>query len=163
VVVVPRITSELRDYVPIALVEPDVILNDKLSFLIDKPLVMFAWLSSRPFNVWNKAVSGRTRNDTLISNTITFNNFPFIDLAPEDKSSLGSLAEGILLARSAHPGNNLADLYSVESMPADLRMAHAKIDKVILGFYDLDDNASDSQILEKLFARYESLLKQSPL
>jgi hypothetical protein len=158
VTVVPRITSELRDYVPISVVEPDVILNDKVSFVIDESLVMFAWLSSRPFNVWNKAVSGRTRNDTLISNTITFNNFPFLGLTQDQKSELGASSEGVLAARLNHSGNNLADLYGAESMPIDLRNAHYKIDKIVLSFYGLDENATDLQILETLFTRYESLM-----
>ena len=160
VTVVPRITSELRDYVPISVVEPNIILNDKVSFVIDQSLVMFAWLSSRPFNVWNKAVSGRTTNDTLISNSITFNNFPFLELTQDQKSSLGSLSEGVLAARDAHPGNVQADLYGAESMPADLRAAHSKLDRQILSFYDVDENVSDSQILEVLFARYEKLVSQ---
>lgn len=161
VTVVPRITSELRDYVPISVVEPSIILNDKVSFVIDQSLVMFAWLSSRPFNVWNKAVSGRTRNDTLISNSITFNNFPFLELTRDQKLSLGSLSEGVLAARDAHPGNVLADLYGAESMPFNLRAAHSKVDKQILDFYGVDEDASDSQILAVLFTRYEKLVSKS--
>lgn len=124
--------------------------------MIDESLVIFAWLSSRPFNVWNKAVPGRTRNDTLISNIITFNNFPFLELTQGRNSSLGSASEGVLAARHAHPGNVLADPYGAESMPVDLRVDHSKLDKRILGFYGLDESASNPQILEMLFTRYEN-------
>jgi hypothetical protein len=96
----------------------------------------------------------------LISNSITFNNFPFLKLTQGQKSSLGSLSEGVLAARDAHPGNVLADLYGAESMPVNLRAAHSKVDRQILGFYGVDENVSDSQILEVLFARYEELVSK---
>ena len=154
---VPRITSEHRDYVPIARMSADVILNDKVSYVADADLATFAVLSSRPFNVWNKAVSGRTRNDTLISNTITYNNFPFPDLTSDDRDAIETAADHILTARAAFPHNSLADLYDPVLMPEALRRAHRTNDRVVLGVFGLPVEASDEEILAVLFERYEQL------
>jgi hypothetical protein len=160
VVVVPRITSELREYVPIAVVDNSTILNDKVSFVVDDSLLMFAWLSSRIFNVWNKAVSGRTRNDTLISNTITYNNFPFKSLDKLVEESMCKQAKQVLDARAQFPNSTLADLYDSVSMPPALRSAHAKLDLEVLTAYGLSASSTDSDILECLFSNYQRQLEQ---
>jgi len=154
---IPRITSENRDYVPIARMSADVILNDKVSYVADGDLTTFGILSSRPFNVWNKAVSGRTRNDTLISNTITYNNFPFPDLSPDQRDAIETSADHILSARQAFPANSLADLYDPALMPEPLRRAHRNNDRVVLGTLGLPADATDDEILAVLFERYEAL------
>lgn len=156
-IAVPRITSENREYVPIARLESDVILNDKVSFIADGSLVTFGVLCSRPFNVWNKAVSGRTRNDTLISNTITYNNFPFPDLNAKQTQAVEDAAEHVLTARAEFPHDSLADLYDAVAMPAPLRRAHKNLDQVVLAAFGLPDNATDEDILRVLFENYELL------
>lgn len=154
---IPRITAESRDYVPIARMSADVVLNDKVSYVADGDLTTFGILSSRPFNVWNKAVSGRTRNDTLISNTITYNNFPFPDLSADQRDALETAADHILTARQAFPHNSLADLYDPVLMPEQLRRAHRNNDRVVLGAFGLPESATDEEILAVLFERYEGL------
>jgi hypothetical protein len=155
VTVVPVISSELRDYVPIEILDETTILNNKVSFVNDDSKVMFAWLNSRLFNVWNKAVSGRTRNDTVISNSITYNNFPFIELDDNQQESIIKLANGIIQARANHPESTLADLYDSISMPNDLRAAHTKLDACFLDAFGLEKNASDADILEVLFTKFK--------
>ena len=156
VFVIPRITSEARDYVPIYRMEPGFILNDKVSF-ITEDLAVFGVLQSSVFNVWNKAVSGRTRNDTLISNNITYNNFPFPDLSLDQRDALEAAADHILTARQAYSANSLADLYDPALMPEPLRRAHRNNDRVVLGVFGLPEDASDDEILAVLFTRYEAL------
>lgn len=163
VIAVPRITSELRDYVPIAVYDENTILNDKVSFIVDPSNLMFAWMSSKPFNVWNKAVSGRTRNDTLISNTITYNNYPFIELNESQKLQFIECANEIIKTRAEFKSSNLSDLYDPISMPKLLRQVHTKLDKCVLEAYGLLFEATDSEILEKLFVKYQDLINADKL
>lgn len=158
-IAVPRHTSEDREYVPIARFSPDVITNDAVSIIADANLTTFAVLNSRLFNVWNKAVSGRIKNDTRISNTITYNNFPFPSLTAEQTTEIEKLAQGILDVRASYPDNSLADLYDRNGMPSDLRKAHQALDKAMLNVVGLKANASDEQILENLFGRYSELTR----
>ena len=151
---IPRVSSVDRDYVPIARFSVETITNDSLFIIADASLTTFGVLNSRPFNVWNKAVSGRLKSDTRISNTITYNNFPFPELSEEQKKSLEKSAQGILDARELRPTESLAALYNKNSMPTDLRQAHKAVDKEVLAALGLKSDASDEVILAKLFDLY---------
>ena len=139
---------------PIARFSVETITNDSLFIIADASLTTFGVLNSRPFNVWNKAVSGRLKSDTRISNTITYNNFPFPELSEEQKKSLEKSAQGILDARELRPTESLAALYNKNSMPTDLRQAHKAVDKEVLAALGLKSDASDEVILAKLFDLY---------
>lgn len=165
-IAVPRVSSELRDYFPIAWFDADVIANDALLIVPDAPLWLFGVLSSRPMNTWNKVVSGRLESRTRFSNTITYNNFPFPDATAEQRDALGLAAKAVLQVRATYPSNTLADLYDPHSMPSDLRRAHQALDKAVLALYGLKTDSSDERILEVLFERYleetEGLAYQAP-
>jgi hypothetical protein len=160
---IPRITSEDRAYVPMAFLDKDTIINDKISFIANCDLVTFGFLNSSVFNCWNKAVSGRTRNDTLLSNTITYNNFPFPKLSDKESESLTDAAQEILQARLNFPESSLADLYDSNSMPSALAVAHGNLNGLVIAAYGLPKNANQSQILEKLFKLYSEANSQVSL
>jgi len=162
-IAIPRITSENRSYVPMVIFSKEIIINDKLSYIANGEKWLLALLSSRVFNVWNKAISGRTRNDTLISNTITYNNFPFPVLNIESKAKLYSLCEAVLLGRSEHASTSLADLYDPVSMPKALAEAHAALDSAVLKIYGLSNSTTDNEILRELFSRYKELVVDGQL
>ena len=123
----------------------------------------FGLLNSSVFNCWNKAVSGRTRNDTLLSNTITYNNFPFPELSDKESKALSDAAQEILRARLNFPESSLADLYDSNSMPSILAAAHEHLNALVLSVYGLSKNANQSQILEKLFKLYSEAQSQESL
>jgi len=156
-IAIPRITSENREYVPMAILEPTTIINDKCSSISGAALSVFGILSSAAFNVWNRAISGRTRNDTLISNTITYNNFPFPELTDEVRGRLDESGQAILSAREQFPDETLASLYDPLSMPVVLRKAHEVNDKAVNKAYGLMPSSTGSDILNKLFERYAEL------
>lgn len=153
---VPLVSSEDRDYVPVALVEPEVIANNLISVIPDATPTTFGILTSRPFNVWNKAISGRLKSDTRISNSITYNNFPFPQLSTRQQDRIEEAAQNVLLARARYPHNSLADLYDNNAMPGLLRQAHNELDSEVLSAFGLSANADDDEILAILFAEYEA-------
>jgi hypothetical protein len=155
-IAVPRITSEARRYVPMAIFESDVIVNNKVSYVEGGDLWLFGVLMSSAFNVWNKAISGRTRNDTEISNTITYNNFPWPD-PDKNRQGIGSAAQEVLSVRLRYPTSSLADLYDPNAMPRDLVAAHATLDRAVLAALNLKAAATDSEILGSLFSMYSDL------
>jgi len=159
-VAVPRHSSEDRDYVPMAYFSNEVIANDALSIVPDSPLWLFGLLSSRPFNVWNKAVSGRIKSDTRISNTITYNNFPMPELDEKQQISIAECAQSVLDARADSPTSSLADLYGANSMPKSLRDAHERLDAAVLSAYGLTRSVTETDLLEKLFELYSEQLSQ---
>lgn len=153
-IAVPLHSSENRDYVPLAWLGPEVISNNALSVVSDAPLWLFAFLNSSVFNVWNKAVSGRIKSDTRISNTITYNNFPMPTLTAEAEALLTKSAQAIIEARAEFPAARLADLYGEVSMPSALRSAHRTNDIAVLKLFGLPPGATGEAILARLFQRY---------
>lgn len=151
---VPLHSSEDRDYVPIAMMTPDVIANNALAVVGDATVETFGFLTSRPFNVWNKAVSGRIKSDTRISNTITYNNFPFPEMTDALRDKLSTSAQIVLKTREKFPNNSLADLYESSSMPPELSKAHSKLDADVMSAYGLKADATDAEILTMLFEMY---------
>ncbi len=156
-IAVPLHTSENRDYIPMGLMPAEVIINNALSVIPDGSMLTFGWLMSRPFNVWTHAVSGRIKSDPRISNTITYNNFPFPQADDAAKEEIAASAEAVIEARAEFPEASLGDLYDRLSMPTKLRKAHARLDKATLNALGLRANATDERVLEELFHQYSQL------
>ncbi|MEV8220227.1 DNA methyltransferase [Microbacterium sp. NPDC077391] len=156
---VPRHSSHDRDYTPFAFLTPDYVPNDALSCVLGATHETFGVMSSRVFSVWNKAVSGRLKEDPRISSEITYNNFPFPVYEDEGrKKAVEDAAAHVLAVRDQFPDVSLATLYNRTVMPTALRKAHADLDKAVLNAYGLRTNTSDVGILETLFDRYSQLL-----
>ena len=158
---VPRVSSERRDYVPMALMPPEVIVNDALLTISNADLFTFALLNSKVFNLWNATVSGRLESRFRISAEITYNNFPFPDVTADVRGSLEATGQAILDARAQFPSETFAALYDPLSMPAVLRKAHDLNDKAALKSYGLPTASDDAAIMVKLFERYENLIEKA--
>jgi hypothetical protein len=156
---VPSHSSETRDYVPIGYFGPEIIVNNAVFVVPNASATTFGLLTSRPFNVWNKTVSGRLESRTRISNTITYNNFPFPEIDSDMEKAIAEAAAEVLGVRDRYAKSSLADLYDPRSMPVDLRKAHDKLDKAVLFGFGLKPSASDEEILSELFKRYDELTR----
>ena len=157
---VPRVSSELRDYVPMSLMPPTVIASDALLTISNATLSTFAILESKVFALWNSTVSGRLESRFRISAEITYNNFPFPTLDDESTKKLTLSGEKIVEARDSFPDASLADLYDSKSMPPSLRKSHEDNDKLVLSMYGLKANSGDVEILARLFEMYANLSDQ---
>jgi len=154
---VPRVSSEAREYVPMAMFPAEMIASDSLQTIPNGNLRTFGLLMSRVFNVWNRTVSGRLESRTRISGTITYNNFPFPETVPEQDRLIETASEDVLTIRDKFPNSSLADLYDQKTMPPELRKAHHNLDKVVLSAFGLKPAATEEEILSELFRRYEEL------
>jgi hypothetical protein len=158
-IAVPRVSSENRDYVPMDLCSAQIIASDSLQTIPNGNLRTFGLLMARPFNLWNKAVSGRLKSDTRISGTITYNNFPFPQTTTEQDKAIEEAAQKVLSVRDEYPNSSLADLYDPTAMPANLRKAHQQLDKAVLSAFGLKVSATNVEVLSELFKRYEELTR----
>ena len=154
---VPGVSSEKREYIPMALFPPDVIVTNALLTIDFATIEIFAVLNSSVFNVWNRKISGRLESRYRISAEITYNNFPLPKISQEQQNQLISSGNEILYAREKYPSSKLSQLYDPLSMPESLRKAHAKNDRVVLKILGLPMDASDDIILSRLFATYAEL------
>ena len=154
--VIPNTSSERREYVPIGWLTPDVVANQKLRILPNATLVEFALLTSALHMAWMRTVTGRMKSDYMYSVGVVYNTFP---TPPEgtDLSKLEPLAQAILDARAAHPGETLANLYDPDRMPPNLRKAHTALDRAVDRLYRRGGFASERERVEHLFGLYEKM------
>ncbi len=156
-IAVPEVSSENRDYVPIAFFEPTVVPTNKVQVIADGGLPVFGILCSRVFSVWVVAISGRLKSDFSISSEITYNNFPFPEPSEVVNTSISTAAQTVLDVRTQYAPASLAVLYDRNAMPTDLRKAHQQLDKSVMSAFGMKPSATDEDILAELFRRYEEL------
>jgi restriction-modification enzyme MmeI-like protein len=156
-IVVPKVTSESRPYLPVGLLTSHSIISDNAFALYDAPLWNMALIASRLHLVWIATVCGKLKTDFRYSNTLGWNTFPRAGLTDTNKADLTRCAEDILLAREAHFPATIADLYDPENMPADLRAAHDRNDEVMERIYIGRRFRNDTERLEKLFELYTKM------
>lgn len=157
VTIVPKVSSESREFLPAGLLPPGSIITDLAFALYDAPLWNFALIVSRLHLVWIATVCGKMKTDFRYSNTLGWNTFPMPPLTEKNKTDLMRCAEDILLAREHHFPATIADLYDPEKMPADLRAVHERNDEVLERIYIGRRFKNDTERLEKLFDLYTKM------
>lgn len=157
---VPRVSSERRRYIPIGYIAKDNICSDA-NFVVPKAsLYQFGIVTSNIHNAWMRAVCGRLKSDYRYSNTIVYNNFPWPEPTDEQKAKIEQTAQAILDARAKYPDCSLADLYDEVTMPPELRKAHQDNDRaVMLAYGFVPGKTSESDCVAKLFEMYQTLTK----
>lgn len=153
-IVVARVSSEHRPYLPVGVAPASTIIGDRNFALYDAPLWNVALIASRLHWVWIGTVCVRLEMRFSYSNTLGWNTFPIPTLTDKNRDDLTRCAQKILLAREAHFPATLADLYDAEIMPADLRDAHDHNDETLERIYIGRRFKNDTERLEKLFELY---------
>jgi hypothetical protein len=153
-IVIPKVTSETRPYLPVGLLTLRSIVSDNAFALYDAPLWNMALIASRLHLVWIATVCGKLKTDFRYSNTLGWNTFPVPTLTEKNKADLTRCAQDILLVREAHFPATIAELYDPVKMPADLREAHERNDEVLERIYIGRRFRNDTERLEKLFELY---------
>jgi hypothetical protein len=156
-VAVGGVSSENREYLPVALVAPKAIVSNLAFAIYDSPLWAVAVVASQLHLTWIAAVCGKLETRYRYSNTLGWNTFPVPTLTEQNKADLTRCAEGILLAREAHFPATIADLYDPAAMPVDLRAAHDLNDETLERIYIGRRFKNDTERLEKLFELYTQM------
>jgi hypothetical protein len=156
-IVVPRVSSENRDYLPAGITDGGFIVSERNFVLYDSSIWNMALIASRLHWVWIGTVCVRMRTDFSYSNTLGWNTFPVPTLTQKNKEDLTRCAENILLAREAHFPKTIADLYDPEKMPPNLREAHEQNDETFERIYIGRRFKNDTERLEKLFELYTKM------
>ncbi len=161
-IVVPQVCSADALYLPVGLLEPDVVVTHLAHVMLDADLANLAIISSRMHFVWATTLSGRHGNGLRYGSNLCWNTFPVPTLTGKNKADLTRCAEEILLARERHFPASIADLYDPDAMPADLRAAHERNDEVLERIYMGRRFKSDTERLEKLFDLYSKMVAAAP-
>lgn len=153
-IVMPRHSSENREYLPASFSDAGAIVADGAFALLDPPLWNAAVLLSRLHLVWIATVCGKLETRYRYSNTLGWNTFPLPKLTESSKQELSAAAAEIILAREQHFPATLAALYEPEAMPENLRRAHERNDEAIERVFIGRRFRNDTERLEKLFDLY---------
>jgi hypothetical protein len=164
-IIIPKVSSERRRYVPMGFMSPDVLASDLVFILPDATLYHFGVLESIVHMAWMRAVCGRLKSDYRYSKDVVYNNFPWPTPTEKQKAKIEQTAQAILDARALYPDSSLADLYDELTMPAELRKAHLQNDKAVLQAYGFDvkllDEGNEPLIVAELFKLYQEMTKEN--
>ena len=163
VIVVPRVSSENRDYLPVDYLTNEYVIGDRNFALYDAPLWNLALIASRLHWVWIATVCVRLEMRFSYSNTLGWNTFPVSKLTEKNREDLTHCAEEILLAREVHFPATIADLYDPDKMPEDLRRAHNQNDETLERIYIGRRFKNDTERLETLFELYTKMTTKAEL
>ncbi|WP_407472805.1 DNA methyltransferase [Xanthomonas campestris pv. raphani] len=156
-IVVPGVSSERRDYLPVGIVDGRTTLTNLAFGMYDAPVWNMALVASRLHLVWIATVCGKMKSDFRYSNTMGWNTFPVPSLTEQNKTDLTRCAEDILIERERYFPATIGELYESGGMPESLRIAHERNDEVLERIYIGRRFKNDTERLEKLFDLYTKM------
>lgn len=160
-IVIPKVSSERRRYVPMGLLSPDILSSDLVFIIPDATLYHLGVLTSNVHMAWMRAVCGRLKSDYRYSKDVVYNNFPWPTPTDEQKARIEQTAQAILDARDLYPECSLADLYDEATMPPELRKAHQQNDKTVMQAYGFWGKLnSESACVAELMRMYQGLTEK---
>lgn len=161
-IIVPKVSSEKRRYVPMGFMSPNVLASDLVFVIPDATLYHFGILESNVHMAWMRAVCGRLKSDYRYSKDVVYNNFPWPTPTEEQKAKIEQTAQAILDARALYPDSSLADLYDELTMPVELRKAHQDNDRAVMQAYGfpVKSTFTESQCVAELFKLYKEMVSK---
>lgn len=160
-VVIPKVSSERRRYIPMGYLNQDTIAGDKLFIIPDANLYHLGILTSNVHMAWMRMVCGRLKSDYSYSINVVYNNFPWPDVTREQKEKIEATVQTILDARALYPDSSLADLYDEVLMPPELRKAHQQNDKAVMQAYGFSiKDTTESSCVAELMKLYQKKVSE---
>ena len=157
-IIVPRVSSENRRYVPMGFMSPENIVNDSVQIIPNATLYHLGVLESNVHMAWMRAVCGRLEMRYRYSKDVVYNNFPWPNPTEDQKQKIEQTAQAILDARALYPDSSLADLYDELTMPVELRKAHQDNDRAVMQAYGFNvKTMTESQCVAELFKLYQEM------
>jgi len=157
--VIPKVSSERRKYVPIAYLPSTVIINNTASALPNANLWYFGIITSVMHMTWLKYTCGRMKSDYIYSIQIVYNNYPWPkEPSDKNKKAVENKAQKVLDVREEFPDSSLADLYDPLTMPPKLVKAHQELDRAVDLCYRPQPFANETSRIEFLFNLYDEYI-----
>ena len=154
-ILVPRVSSENRRYIPMDFLPPEIIPSDANLIVPDATIYHFGILISSVHMAWTRAVCGRLESRYSYSAQIVYNNFPFCDANSQQVAEIEITAQNILDTLKKYPDSTLSELYDDVLMPKILREAHKENDKAVLAAYGFSFDITEPEIVSELMRLYE--------
>lgn len=163
-IIVPRVSSQTRNYVPMGFVKAGTIVTDRVQIIPDADLYVFGVIISNVHMAWMRVTCMRLKSDYSYSKDVVYNNFPWPSPDGTKREAIKKTAQGILDARALYPDSSLADLYDPRTMPPELVKAHIANDKAVLdayGFKGTSAYSSEAACVAELMKMYQSMVEKN--
>lgn len=95
-IIIPRVSSERRKYIPMGYLNPDCLTSDSAHIIPNATLYHFGVLTSSVHMAWMRAVCGRLEMRYRYSKDIVYNNFPWCNPTDSQKTKIEAAAQAIL-------------------------------------------------------------------
>ncbi|MGM0622317.1 MAG: type IIL restriction-modification enzyme MmeI [Bacteroidota bacterium] len=159
-IIIPRVSSERREYIPSGFLTTDTIISDSAQAIYDTEFWLFGVLTSKLHMVWLKTVGGKLKSDYRYAKDLVYNTFPFPNISNQRKNEITQCVFRILEERAKHSEKTLAQLYDPDKMPDGLREAHRLNDLAVERCYRSKPFETDEERLEYLFKMYERMIAE---
>lgn len=157
--IIPRVSSSKRRYIPIGFLPPDVIASDATVLVYDATLFEFGLISSNVHNSWMRMIAGRLKDDYRYAPSVWY-NFPLPTPTEKQKEAIRKSAQDILDARKIYLHKSLANMYGSDMyLFPELQDAHQANDKAVMAAYGFEPSLSEQEIVARLFEMYEKLIR----
>ncbi len=155
-ILIPRVTSENRKYIPLGFFNKNFIVSDTCLFVPNGKLFHFGVMMSEMHMAWVNYVCGRLESRFRYSNEIVYNNYPWPENPTEKQiMAIEKAAQKVLDVRKEYEGSSLSDLYDPIAMPPKLVKAHQELDKAVDLSYRSNPFPGETKRIEFLFDLYE--------
>ena len=160
----PKVSSQNRRYIPMEVIDADVIAGSKLFLIPDISLYHFGVLTSNVHMTWMRTVCGRLKSDYSYASNVVYNTFPWPIPTEQQKQKIAQTAQAILDARASYPNNSLAELYDEVMMPPELRKAHHQNDMAVMQAYGFTKGSeaykSEAACVAELMKLYQKKVEE---
>ncbi len=159
-ILIPKVSSEKRRYVPMGFMLPDVLCSDLVFLIPNSTLYHFGVLTSNVHMAWMRAVCGRLEMRYRYSKDIVYNNFPWPNPTDVQKAKIESTARSILDARTLYSTSSLAEMYGdTMYLFPELLTAHQANDRAVMEAYGfpVSRDFQESDCVAELFRMYQRL------
>ena len=162
--VIPKVSSEDRLYIPIAYVKPGIIINGSALMIPDATLYQFGVLSSNVHNSWMRVVAGRMEMRYQYSAGVVYNNFPWPTATEQQKGAIEKAVQSVLTARENHQNISLANMYKERNflLLGDLKTAHDNLNRAVMDAYGFTKGTaartSESACVAELMKLYQKMV-----
>lgn len=157
--VIPKVSSERRQYIPIGFLDESALASDLLFVVRTDDKFHLGVLSSKMHMDWMRYTCGRLEGRYRYSKDIVYNNFPWPDASDKDKKNIAAKAQDVLDARKQFSESTLSEMYDPDVMPTVLLKAHQALDKAVDAAYRKAVFNDEKDRVEFLFERYQALIE----
>lgn len=162
-ILVPRHSSERRDYIPVGFFDSNTVIADSALAIYNAQPWIFGVINSRIHMCWVRSVGGKLEERLRYSGGLCYNTFPFPTIIDRQKEQINLHVFEVLDERAKYPEKTIAQLYDPDNMPKGLKEAHHQLDLAIERCYRLKPFESDTERLEYLFKMYEEMTTKNKI